>query len=46
MRRVPGIKSLRESDLSAVRDFNAGNTNAPAMMLGDDRCAEFVNGEE
>jgi len=39
--RVRGIKGLRVADMSAVPDINAGNTNAPAMMLGD-RCADFV----
>lgn len=39
--RVRGIAGLRVCDMSAVPDINAGNTNAPAMMLGD-RCADFV----
>ncbi|HIE9814376.1 TPA: GMC family oxidoreductase [Klebsiella pneumoniae] len=39
--RVRGIEGLRVADMSAVPDINAGNTNAPAMMLGD-RCAEFI----
>ncbi|WP_435164581.1 GMC family oxidoreductase [Falsirhodobacter sp. 1013] len=39
--RVRGIQGLRVADMSAVPDINAGNTNAPAMMLGD-RCAEFI----
>lgn len=41
--RVRGIEGLRVADMSAVPDINAGNTNAPAMMLGD-RCADFVMG--
>lgn len=41
--RVRGIEGLRVADMSAVPDINAGNTNAPAMMLGD-RCAAFVRG--
>jgi choline dehydrogenase-like flavoprotein len=41
--RVRGIDGLRVCDLSAMPDIVAGNTNAPAMMLGS-RCAEFVNG--
>jgi choline dehydrogenase-like flavoprotein len=41
--RVRGIENLRVSDMSAVPNINAGNTNAPAMMLGD-RCADFVLG--
>lgn len=39
--RVRGIDGLRVCDMSAVPDINAGNTNAPAMMLGD-RCAEIM----
>ena len=39
--RVRGIDGLRVCDMSAVPDINAGNTNAPAMMLGD-RCADFI----
>ena len=41
--RVRGIDNLRVSDLSAVPNINAGNTTAPAMMLGD-RCADFILG--
>lgn len=39
--RVRGIEGLRVCDMSAVPNINAGNTNAPAMMLGH-RCAEFI----
>ncbi|MFN3247876.1 GMC family oxidoreductase [Roseibium album] len=39
--KVRGIEALRVCDMSAVPDINAGNTNAPAMMIGS-RCAEFV----
>lgn len=39
--RVRGVDNLRVCDMSAVPDINAGNTNAPAMMLGD-RCADFI----
>jgi len=39
--RVRGIERLRICDLSAMPDINAGNTNAPAMMLGS-RCADFI----
>ncbi|HEY0203027.1 MAG TPA: GMC oxidoreductase, partial [Acetobacteraceae bacterium] len=42
--RVRGIEHLRVCDLSAMPDINAGNTNAPAMMLGS-RCAEFISGK-
>ncbi len=41
--RVRGIDGLRVCDMSAVPDINAGNTNAPAMMLGD-RCADMLMG--
>lgn len=41
--RVRVIEGLRVADMSAVPDINAGNTNAPAMMLGD-RCADFIMG--
>ena len=41
--RVRGVEALRVCDLSAMPDINAGNTNAPAMMLGS-RCAEFILG--
>ena len=39
--RVRGVGRLRVCDLSAMPDINAGNTNAPAMMLGS-RCAELI----
>ncbi len=39
--RVRGIENLRVCDLSAMPDINAGNTNAPALMMGS-RCAEFI----
>jgi choline dehydrogenase-like flavoprotein len=39
--RVRGIENLRVCDLSAMPNINAGNTAAPAMMLGS-RCAEFI----
>lgn len=41
--RVRGIAGLRVCDMSAVPDIPAGNTNAPAMVLGD-RCADLVLG--
>lgn len=41
--RVRGVEGLRVCDLSAMPNINAGNTNAPAMMLGD-RCADLVTG--
>lgn len=41
--RVRGVEGLRVCDLSAMPDINAGNTQAPAMMMGD-RCADMVLG--
>jgi choline dehydrogenase-like flavoprotein len=41
--RVRGIENLRVADMSAVPNINAGNTAAPAMMLGD-RAADFILG--
>ena len=41
--RVRGIQGLRVCDLSAMPNINAGNTQAPAMMLGD-RCADLIMG--
>jgi len=41
--RVRGVHNLRVCDMSVVPNINAGNTNAPAMMLGD-RCADLVIG--
>jgi len=39
--RVRGVEGLRVCDLSAMPNINAGNTAAPAMMLGS-RCAGFI----
>jgi choline dehydrogenase-like flavoprotein len=41
--RVRGVENLRVCDLSAMPNINAGNTNAPAMMMGS-RCAELITG--
>ena len=43
--RVRGVERLRICDLSAMPDINAGNTNAPALMLGD-RCAAFLSPQQ
>ena len=40
---VRGVCNLRVSDMSAVPNITAGNTNAAAMMLGN-RCADFILG--
>jgi choline dehydrogenase len=39
--RVRGIDNLRVADMSVCPNINAGNTAAPAMMIGD-RCASFI----
>jgi choline dehydrogenase len=39
--RVRGVDDLRVCDLSAMPNINAGNTAAPAMMLGS-RCAALI----
>lgn len=39
--RVRGIAGLRICDLSAMPNIIAGNTAAPALMLGT-RCADFI----
>jgi choline dehydrogenase-like flavoprotein len=41
--RLRGLEGLRVADMSACPDISAGNTAAPAMMLGD-RCADFILG--
>ena len=39
--RVRGDEHLRVCDLSAMPNINAGNTNAPAMMM-ESRCAALI----
>jgi choline dehydrogenase-like flavoprotein len=41
--RVRGIESLRVADASIMPSISGGNTNAPAMMIGE-RCAELIAG--
>lgn len=41
--RVREVENLRVADMSVCPNINAGNTAAPAMMLGD-RCADFILG--
>jgi choline dehydrogenase-like flavoprotein len=41
--RVHGIENLRVADASIMPTLIAGNTNAPAIMIGE-RCADFVRG--
>jgi choline dehydrogenase-like flavoprotein len=39
--RVRGIDGLRVADTSIMPSITGGNTNAPAMMIGE-RCAELI----
>ncbi len=39
--RVHGIRHLRVADASIMPTISSGNTNAPAIMIGE-RCAEFI----
>ncbi len=39
--RVRGIEGLRVADASIMPSITGGNTNAPAMMIGE-RCAELM----
>lgn len=39
--RVHGIEGLRVADASIMPVTSSGNTNAPAIMIGE-RCAEFI----
>jgi choline dehydrogenase-like flavoprotein len=39
--RVRGVERLRVADASIMPTLIGGNTNAPAMMIGE-RCAEFL----
>ena len=39
--RVRGVPRLRIADASIMPRLTSGNTNAPAIMIGD-RCADFI----
>lgn len=39
--RVQGVDGLRVADVSALPEITHGNTNAPAILIGE-RCAEFI----
>lgn len=39
--RVHGVRGLRVADMSICPGLTSGNTNAPAMMIGE-RCADFI----
>lgn len=41
MLRVRGVEGLRVADASIMPSITGGNTNAPAMMIGE-RCAELM----
>ncbi|HEY6791874.1 MAG TPA: GMC family oxidoreductase N-terminal domain-containing protein [Trebonia sp.] len=41
--RVHGVDGLRVADASVMPAVTSGNTNAPAIMIGE-RCAEFLLG--
>jgi len=43
--RVHGIDGLRVADASIMPIISSGNTNAPAIMIGE-KCAAFVLGKE
>ena len=42
--RVRGVPRLRVADASIMPRLTSGNTNAPAIMIGD-RCADFILGQ-
>lgn len=39
--RVTGVSGLRVADASALPQITHGNTNAPAILMGE-RCADFI----
>lgn len=43
--RVLGVEGLRVADTSAMPEITRGNTNAPAIMIGE-RCADFITGKQ
>lgn len=42
--RVRGVEGLRVADVSIMPQITSGNTNAPAIMIGE-RVAEFIRSE-
>ena len=43
--RVRGVQGLYIADASVMPRLVSGNTNAPAMMIGE-RCARFITGRD
>jgi choline dehydrogenase len=42
--RVPGVDGLRVADASIMPAITGGNTNAPAMMIGEHAASLILGG--